>query len=131
MKTQGERPKLHWESSAPSHTYYPNQFAPASPVATNRPTASQHAEWSQLVGAKVEIRYKGRVLRTGFVDDAMPDSSALWLAADADGPRQIYEESQGHQVWIAPQELPGELHYRMTVNQLFGASPRGVQTQLL
>lgn len=36
-------------------------------------------------------RYKGRVLRAGFADDAMPDSSALWVAADVDGPRQIFE----------------------------------------
>ena len=30
-----------------------------------------------LINALVEIRHNGRVIRTGFVEDAMPDSSAL------------------------------------------------------
>lgn len=87
----------------------------------NRTTAHQHTEWSLLISAKVEIRYNGQVLRTGFVEDAMPNSSALWVAADANGPRQMYEVSQGHQVWVTPQELPGELHYRMATKQIFSA----------
>jgi hypothetical protein len=50
----------------------------------------------------------------------MPNSSALWIAADSTSPRRIYEESQGHQVWVTPQELSGKLHYRMTTKQMFG-----------
>ncbi|MDQ0121034.1 hypothetical protein AB0280_01185 [Pseudarthrobacter sp902506025] len=50
-------------------------------------TARKHTEWSLLVNALVEIRYNGQVLRTGFVEDAMPDSSALWIAADSKNSR--------------------------------------------
>lgn len=62
MKTQGERPKLHWKSSAPGPTHYPNQFAPASHMPTNGTTARQHAELSLLVGARVAMD-RGKYLK--------------------------------------------------------------------
>ncbi|MFF1254381.1 hypothetical protein ACFVYC_18075, partial [Pseudarthrobacter sp. NPDC058329] len=31
-----------------------------------------------------------------------------------------FEASQGHQVWVTPQTLSGELSYRMTTRQIFG-----------
>ena len=71
----------------------------------NRATPRKHVEWSLLINALVEIRRYGKAIRTGFVEDAMPDSSALWLAADAAHSRQMFESAQGHQVWVAPQEL--------------------------
>ena len=80
----------------------------------------RHMEWTLLINTLVEIRFNGQVLRTGFVDDAMPDSSALWIAADHRGPRQIFEACEGHEVWVAPRELSGELNYRMTTRNLFG-----------
>ncbi|MGM0930496.1 MAG: hypothetical protein ACQEXN_12415 [Actinomycetota bacterium] len=100
--------------------------APVSHSTTlNRATLSKHGAWSLLINALVEIRHDGQVIRTGVVEDAMPDSSVLWIAADADGPRQMFEASQGHQVWVTPQELPDGLRYRMTKNQIFrGASTR-------
>lgn len=88
----------------------------------------QYVEWNQLIGALVEIRQGGETIRTGFVDDAMPDSSVLWIAADSTGTRQMFECCQGHEVWVAPQELAGELNYRMTTQQLFGnatTEPKG------
>lgn len=85
----------------------------------NRTTPRKHVEWSLLLNTFVEIRHNGQVIRTGFVDDAMPDSSALWIAADKDGPRQMFEASQGHQVWVTPQQLSGDFSYRMTTEQLF------------
>lgn len=143
MKTRDERPLSGRNPMIPSNTQTLTKSASvdsnsslrppirmASSVPTNQASAREHVEWSLLVGAKVEIRCKGRVLRTGFVEHAMPDSSALWIAADATGPRQIYEVCQGHQVWVTPQELPGEVHYRMTVNQILGEPPRGVPPQL-
>jgi len=68
----------------------------------NRTTPRKHVEWRLLLNTFVEIRLNGQVLRTGFVEDAMPDSSALWIAANKDGPRQMFEASQGHQVWVTP-----------------------------
>ena len=58
--------------------------------------------WNLLINMWVEIRCYGRVIRTGFVDDAMPDSSALWIAADANDPRQMFEASEGLEVWVTP-----------------------------
>jgi hypothetical protein len=96
--------------------------APVSHLARNQATPSKHGAWSLLINALVEIRHDGQVIRTGFVEDAMPDSSVLWIAADANGPRQMFEASQGHQVWVTPQELPDGLRYRMTTNQIFRAA---------
>ena len=86
----------------------------------NRAMPRKHVEWSLLLNTYVEIRLDGQVIRTGFVEDAMPDSSALWIAADHDGPRQMFEACQGHQIWVTPQELSGDLNYRMTTKQIFG-----------
>ncbi|WP_104044334.1 hypothetical protein [Arthrobacter sp. ZGTC412] len=90
----------------------------------NHATPREHVEWSPLINVLVEIRHYGKAIRTGFVEDAMPDSSALWLAADAAHSRQMFESAQGHQVWVAPQELSGDLNYRMTTAQIFGNSLR-------
>ncbi|BCW35944.1 hypothetical protein StoSoilA2_20000 [Arthrobacter sp. StoSoilA2] len=105
--------------------------APAGPAASvpeslersKRATPREQVEWSTLINALVEVRHNGRVIRTGFVEDAMPDSSVLWIAADANDPRQMFDASQGLQVWVAPRELPGALRYRMTADHVFKASP--------
>ncbi|MFP3459937.1 hypothetical protein R5O87_03680 [Arthrobacter globiformis] len=87
------------------------------------PTARKHAEWSLLVNALVEIRHNGQLIRTGFVEDAMPDSSALWIAADNRNSRQMFQATEGHEVWVTPQELSGDLNYRMTNRHLFKTTP--------
>ncbi|WP_461187969.1 hypothetical protein [Arthrobacter sp. Z4-13] len=88
---------------------------------TTRPLpARQHLQWSLLLDVLVEVRQYGQVLRTGIVEDVMPDSSALWLAADAEHPRQLFEVCQDHEVWVTPRELSGDLHFRMTTRQIFG-----------
>jgi hypothetical protein len=86
--------------------------------------ARHHTQWSLLTNALVDIRHNGRVIRTGIVEDVTPDSSTLWIAADATHPRQMFEVSQGHQAWVTPQELTGDLSYRMTTGQIFGADSR-------
>ncbi|ABM10804.1 hypothetical protein [Paenarthrobacter aurescens] len=43
----------------------------------NRATPREHVEWSLLIGTTVEIRQDVKTIRTGIVQDAMPDSSAL------------------------------------------------------
>lgn len=88
-------------------------------MTSNRATPRKHAEWSLLINALVEIRHNGKAIRTGFVEDARPDSSALWLTADAANPRQMFEAAEGHQVWVTPQELSGDLKNRMTARQIF------------
>jgi hypothetical protein len=89
----------------------------------NPVTPVEHVDWNLLINALVEIRRNGQVIRTGFVEDAMSDSSALWIAAEANDPRQMFEASEGHQVWVLPQELSGALRYRMTIDEIFIATP--------
>jgi hypothetical protein len=82
-------------------------------------TPHKHHEWSLLINALVEIRCNGQTIRTGFVEYAMPNSSVLWIAADSNNPRQMFETAEGHEVWVTPQELSGDLNYRMTNSQIF------------
>lgn len=35
----------------------------------------------------------------------------------------MFEAAEGHEVWVTPQELSGDLNYRMTVSQIFKAAP--------
>ncbi|WP_458112089.1 hypothetical protein M1D88_17815 [Arthrobacter sp. R1-13] len=81
-------------------------------------TAYRHNKWSQLTGAYVEVRQNYEAFRAGFVDDVMPDSSALWLAADPTHGRVLIEASEGYTVWVEPRELEGKNSYRMTAAAL-------------
>ncbi|MCU1532645.1 MAG: hypothetical protein JWO49_2216 [Arthrobacter sp.] len=42
-------------------------------------TFYRHDTWRDLLGAVVEARKDGAVIRKGLVEDIMPDSSALWI----------------------------------------------------
>ena len=75
-------------------------------------------DWSRLIGTPVEIRKDFSIVRAGIVDDAMPDSSALWLAADSTYGRELFAAADGYQVWIRPQELGGKLCYKMAAAHL-------------
>ncbi|MFD1211383.1 hypothetical protein ACFQ36_04930 [Arthrobacter sp. GCM10027362] len=82
-------------------------------------TVHQCDNWNRLVGLSVEIRHKGDTVRTGIVEDAMPDDSALWLASDGAEPRTMFEAALGHQVWVECRELTGTDRFRMTDPELF------------
>jgi hypothetical protein len=75
--------------------------------------AYRYTDWSRLVGVPVEVRKDFELVRAGVVDDAMHDSSALWLGADAEGGRALFSAAEGYEVWIRPQELGGKLCYKM------------------
>ncbi|MBT2568001.1 hypothetical protein J7I84_16140 [Arthrobacter sp. ISL-85] len=80
-----------------------------------------HYAWNRLIGVPVEIRRDSAVVRSGVVDDAMPEPAALWLAADAAGHRELFTAAEGYQVWIKPQALEGKLCYKMAAAQLHRA----------
>jgi hypothetical protein len=80
----------------------------------------RYHDWSRLIGTPVEVRKDFEIVRTGVVDDAMADSSALWLAADARGGRALYAAAEGYEVWIRPMELGGKLCFKMAAAQLSG-----------
>jgi hypothetical protein len=63
----------------------------------------RHTEWALLTNALVEIRHHGTTVRTGVVDAVMSDSSMVWIAAEAAHPRQVFEASEGHEIWVALQ----------------------------
>lgn len=50
--------------------------------------------WPSLVGKVVEVWSMGSLHRTGLVEDAMPDGSGLWIAADGSMPRQYIDASE-------------------------------------
>ncbi|MDR6639627.1 hypothetical protein [Paenarthrobacter nitroguajacolicus] len=52
------------------------------------------SDWAALIGAEVEVKMDGKCVRSGLVDDAMPDSSIIWLAADHRNPRTLYEAQE-------------------------------------
>lgn len=62
-----------------------------------------YREWIRLPGAWVEVRRAGTIIRCGFVESAMPDNSALWLAADGVESRMLVEAALGYEVWVEPQ----------------------------
>jgi hypothetical protein len=66
-------------------------------------------DWSGLTGAEVEIHRRGKLVRAGTVDAVMPDNSILWLAADYNGSRQLFESAEGCEVWANDHDMPGEL----------------------
>lgn len=60
---------------------------------------SRRANWSQLVGEHVEIWLKGRHVCTGIVDQAGPDDSVLWIAAEGLRTRKLFDKHSGYEVW--------------------------------
>lgn len=83
-------------------------------------TKYRHDEWHLLVGAMVEIHKNGDLIRSGRVDDAMPDSSLIWLAADGPETRALFDAAEGVEVWVERRQLNGKMSYRMTSSALKG-----------
>lgn len=83
-------------------------------------TKYRHDEWHLLVGAMVEIHKNGHLIRSGRVDNAMPDSSLIWLAADGPETRALFEAAEGFEVWVEPRQLDGTMSFRMTSSALKG-----------
>lgn len=73
----------------------------------------QYIHWRRLIGERVQIRQHGQIIRIGTVDEAMADSTALWIAGDAVQPRTMYEAALGIEVWTDIPELSDRVDYRM------------------
>jgi hypothetical protein len=56
-------------------------------------------DWQRALGQFVEVRRHAEIVRTGMVDDVMPDNSILWVSADGPFHRQMYERAEGFQVF--------------------------------
>lgn len=57
-------------------------------------------EWRPLVGQQVAILLDGYVVRQGTVDAVTEDDGVLWLNSHGAERRQLFERSEGFQVWI-------------------------------
>ena len=82
-------------------------------------TLRKYRNWNRLIGATVEIRHQNDTIRIGTVDDAMADSSALWLASDGVQPRTPYEAALKYEAWIEPRQLTETKCCRMTSSMLY------------
>ena len=56
-------------------------------------------QWQSLVGEVVEIWLDGELYRKGLVDDAMPDASGVWIAAEAAFQREFIDAASGFEIW--------------------------------
>ncbi|PRB43021.1 hypothetical protein CQ020_05870 [Arthrobacter sp. MYb23] len=62
------------------------------------------------------MRQHRKMIRTGVIADVMPDSSMLWLAADQNERRTIYEAAEGYEIWIDPVDMPDRVYLKMICN---------------
>jgi hypothetical protein len=62
-------------------------------------TTHRAVEWQSMRGEFVEVRIGGKPYRRGFVDDAMPNGSGLWLASDGILARQFIDKADGYSIW--------------------------------
>lgn len=61
---------------------------------------SVREDWHRLVGAVVEIRLHGELVRVGKVEQATADSSILWIESDAREPRTLFDKTLGYRVSV-------------------------------
>ena len=66
----------------------------------------KYLKWERLIGLPVEMRQAGHTVASGTVDDAMSDSSILWLAQNGPQHRTMYERSLKYEAWVDPDILP-------------------------
>lgn len=57
-------------------------------------------EWHPLVGQQVVMLLNGAVVPYGTVDAVTQDEAVLWLSSDGAETRQLFERSEGFEVWI-------------------------------
>jgi hypothetical protein len=69
----------------------------------------QYIHRRRLIGATIKIRHDGRITRTGTIDHAMTDSTALWIPGDAARPRTMYETVRGIELWADANEVEDRL----------------------
>lgn len=59
----------------------------------------QH-EWFPVLGERVEIRSRGRIVDYGLVDSVTCDDEILWLSAEGSNTRRMIERRSQLEVWI-------------------------------
>ena len=62
-------------------------------------------EWESLAGRVVDVHLDNDLHRRGIVEDVMPDSSGLWIAAQGSCSREFVDKASGYTVWTDPWTL--------------------------
>jgi len=62
------------------------------------PMMRRTAEWEYLSGAVVDVYLHDDLHRQGVVEDVMPDSSGLWIAAQGPCSREFIDKASGFAV---------------------------------
>lgn len=62
-------------------------------------------EWESLAGTVVDVHLDNDLHRRGMVEDVMPDSSGLWIAAQGSWSREFVDKASGYTVWTDPWTL--------------------------
>ena len=57
-------------------------------------------DWSRLVGHTVEMWRNGELVATGVVEQATDDDKALWIAAEGNRQRRLYDKFEGFEAWV-------------------------------
>jgi hypothetical protein len=63
-------------------------------------------EWDSLAGAIVDVYLHHDFHRRGVVEDVMPDSSGLWIAAESPCTREFIDKASGYTLKTEPRALP-------------------------
>ncbi|MGG6383245.1 MULTISPECIES: hypothetical protein [Micrococcaceae] len=86
-------------------------------------------DWGRFVGAEVEIRRRGRLVRAGVVDAVAADVAMLWLAADGAESRRIFEAAEGFEVWADSHDLPDRRRPAAISQQATMPAPEAARTK--
>ncbi|WP_427116771.1 hypothetical protein [Pseudarthrobacter scleromae] len=68
-------------------------------------------DWTQLPGARVEIRQQGSYVCGGIVDVVTDDGKILWVQSP-EHDRRLFEKDEFYEVWAA-EDRTG-FHYEVT-----------------
>ncbi|WP_162943676.1 hypothetical protein [Arthrobacter celericrescens] len=83
------------------------------------------SDWTKLIGKRVEVRHSGEQVQTGLVDNAMPDSSVIWLAPEGVYRRALFEAAHGFEIWVeyeAQNQPVAEPKEKRPVRGVFGSN---------
>jgi hypothetical protein len=63
-------------------------------------TLHLQTDWQRTLGQHVEVRRKGKAVRTGTVEEVMPDNSILWISAAGASTREMVEREDGSEIYV-------------------------------
>ncbi|MGK3957496.1 hypothetical protein ACLKOZ_15045 [Arthrobacter sp. R4] len=72
------------------------------------------SDWTQLPGARVEIRHQGSYVCSGHVDAVTDDGKILWVQSP-ENDRRLFEKDEFYEAW-ATENRTG-FHYEVTAGR--------------